>query len=259
MEENWRIWDKEKEYGDIFYMRSTGQRPEMESSKAAAKLVASIADKGDLILDVGCGAGHYLISLEAALQSPYSYLGVDATSHYIDLARKAFSQKDTRALRSKTDFMVGDIFNLPLEDKTADIVMCNNVLLHLPAVEKPLKELWRVTKKYLLVRALIGKTAFRIKQINSPESYSEDGEPANFHFFNIYSEDYIRTLVEGFQDVKDIKLTEDRDFNKQNLGHPSNYTSCTAPHDITTVVNGMQVNRYIIQPWQFLLIEKDRC
>jgi hypothetical protein len=134
--------------------------------------------------------------------------------------------------------------------------MCNNVLLHLPSIEKPLSELWRVTKRQLLIRALIGKVSFRVKQINSPEKYSPEGEPVNFHYFNIYSEDYMRSLIEGLSGVKDYKLFEDKDFNEGNLGDTSNYVGNAAPHDLTTIINGMQVNNYIIQPWQFLLIEK---
>ena len=256
MEENWRIWDNEKEYGDIFYKRASGAIAEMESSKAIAKHVQSLIRENDLILDVGCGAGHYLVSLDKNVKIPFSYYGIDATSYYIQLAKKAFQKKNnTNPIRKHTNFKAGDIYCLQLADKFADIVMCNNVLQHLPSIKKPIEELWRVTKKYLIIRTLSGKTSFRIKQINPPENYTEDGEPLNFHYFNIYSEQYIETIINNLANVKKFKLIIDNNFNPDNIGE-ANYKVGEKPYDLTTIVNGMQVNNYIIQPWQFLIIEK---
>jgi len=44
MKENWRIWDKDKEYGDLFFKRAIGELPEMESSKALATYRGSICN-----------------------------------------------------------------------------------------------------------------------------------------------------------------------------------------------------------------------
>jgi ubiquinone/menaquinone biosynthesis C-methylase UbiE len=256
MNENWRVWDEEKGYGDLFFDRATGKLTEMESSKAAAKVVSSIAKEHDVIMDVGCGAGHYLVSLDSHLQVPFSYIGLDATSYYIELARKAFLEGNTtNPLRINTSFEVADIYDLASKYNIADIVMCNNVLLHLPSINKPLQELWKATKKYLIVRTLIGKVSFRIKQINYPEEYNENGDPIHFHYFNIYSEEYIKKLIGNLASVSKYSLIQDTDYNPDNLVAPK---SANTPHDLTTVVNGMQVNNYIIQPWSFVLIEKKR-
>jgi len=257
MNENWRVWDEDKKYGELFYDRAVGKLSEMESSKAVAKHVAKLAKENHLILDVGCGGGHYLVSLDKTLKIPFSYHGIDATEYYIKLAKSAFDQDTNKnLLRKSFKFEVGDIFHLQVEDNYADVVMCNNVLLHLPSVEKPISELWRVTKKYLVIRALIGETSFRIKQINSPEEYTKEGEPVNFHFFNIYSQEYILKLINELNGVNNYKLIEDGDYNPCNIGS-SNYDKRDKPHDLTTIVNGMQVNNYIIQPWQVLIVEKN--
>ncbi|WP_455198542.1 class I SAM-dependent methyltransferase, partial [Kaarinaea lacus] len=148
--DDWRVWDEEKEYGEVLFKRATGESPEMESSKAAAKQLIEVVKDGDEILDVGCAAGHYLRSLKNALTVDFSYTGVDATAYYIELAKKAFKDDP------KADFKVGDIFNLPFEDNSKDVVMCNNVFLHLPSIKKPLSELCRVARRFVLVRSMVG-------------------------------------------------------------------------------------------------------
>lgn len=257
MNNNWKIWEKNEEYGKALYARAIEQDPEMESGKATAKIVNSILCKNDLILDVGCGAGHYLVSLDKTLNQPFSYYGVDATPYYIELARKAFlTGEKTNPLRIETNFEHGDIFNLPLEDNFADIVMCNNVFLHLPEIKNALNELWRVTKKYVIVRTLIGNHSFRIKDVLQPEEYSEDGEPANYYYSNIYSSEYMTSLVKRLTGVKEFKLIKDDNFDPDNIGSV-NYIGCSSkPRNMTTVIQGMQVNNYIIEPWCFLIVEK---
>ena len=252
---DWRIWEQEKEYGEILYKRAIGQLPEMESSKAVGNLVAQYAGKDCLILDVGCGAGHYLVSLDKILKVPFKYYGIDVTVNYITLANEAWTHNSINPLRSNTIFEVGDLFNLPLPDKFANITMCNNALLHLPSIEKPLQELYRVTKNTLIIRTLIGKASFRIKQINQPEKYSIDGEPINYHFFNIYSKDYFLSLLNDLSGINNINFIEDNMFDAEKITE-SKETYITDPHDASTVLNGMQVNNYIIQPWKFVVIEK---
>jgi len=257
MDNNWRIWEKNEEYGKALYARAIKQDPEMESSKAVAKIVDNILQKNDLILDVGCGAGHYLASLDKILSLPFSYYGIDATSYYIDLARQAFSvDQKSNSLRISTNFANGDIFNLPLKNNFADIVMCNNVFLHLPSIKKALNELWRVAKKYVIVRTLIGNTSFRIKHILQPESYSEDGEPISYYYFNIYSHEYIASLVKLLTNVKEFKITKDDDFDSVNIGVANFDGNASKPGNITTIIQGMQVNNYVIEPWHFLILEK---
>lgn len=254
---SWRVWDQEKDYGDKLYSRAIGEAPEMESSKATARVVAHHFNDNDLVLDVGCGAGHYLRSLDKLLSRPFSYHGVDATKYYVELASKAFSGKRSDlSLRRSEKFTVGDIFELPLPDHYADIVMSNNVLQHLPSIVRPINELWRVTKRCMIVRALVGKVSFRTKQVNEPEAYTPDGEPENFHYYNIYSEKYVASLIEKLPGVTSFTITPDNDFSAENFKRDTTYQQ-DKPHDLTTVINGMQINNYIIQPWAFVVVGKE--
>ena len=256
MKESWRIWDKDKDYGDLFFRRAIGELPEMESSKALAKKVNEIITENDRILDVGCGGGHYLRSLDKKIKSSFSYIGIDQTEYYIKRAKEAFSlELNKNSLRTKTEFKVGDIFNIPVEDNNSEVVICNNVFLHLPSIEKPLSELIRVSKKWIIIRTLIGTSSFRIKQVEQPEQYDVNGEPFNFHYYNIYSENYIRELLEKMGNEINYSFEDDLDYDPTVFGNSDNYIG-KRPDDLSTSINGIQLNVYILQPWKFLIIKK---
>lgn len=254
--DGWKVWNESKKYGDIFYKRATGELPEMESSKAAAKIITPLMKDGDTLIDIGCGGGHYLKSIVKKAETDFNYKGVDATPYYVEQGKNAWADKQGYEKLNSVSFQVGDIFNIPLEDATGDIVICNNVLLHLPSVEKPISELIRIAKKYILIRALVGRTSFRIKQVNSPEEYDENGEPLSFNFHNIYSEAYIRQIIGKCGSFKSVKIWEDNDFSADNINQTTDVYDAKNQHKVTTVINGMQINNYLIQPWSFILIEK---
>jgi ubiquinone/menaquinone biosynthesis C-methylase UbiE len=256
-EDKWKVWDDMPKYGDVFFERATGKMPEMESSKAIAKRMSKLAREKDSILDVGCGGGHYLVSLDREMKTHFSYTGIDATEYYIERAKQAFKTKQERTKRTATEFQVGDIFNIKQADSSFDIVLCANVLLHLPSVEVPLRELVRVTKKYLLLRTMVGIESFRIMHVLKPERYDDKGEPERFSYFNIYSESYLKEYIGSLTGVKSVIIEKDSDFNPENIG-AAEYIKAgkEVPVNVTRIVEGMQVNNYVIEPWCFILIEK---
>jgi len=253
--EAWKVWDNEQAYGDLFFKRAIGELPEMESSKALAKLIQPYLAENDKIGDIGCGGGHYLRSIDNQSSKKFHYVGVDRTTYYIQRAKEAFlSPKNKNDLRLTTSFLEGDIFNIPLNDNEVDVAICNNVLLHLPSIETPLAELIRITKRTVIIRALIGEHTLRIKQVHKPEEFDSDEEPLNFHFHNIYSKAYIEQLLMK-NGIKKFHFIEDKDFNLEAFNTSDNFVG-ERPDNLTVVINDMQVNTYIIQPWTFLIIEK---
>jgi len=72
MNDTWKIWDDRDEYGKSFYLRSIGEKGEMESSKATAKIVKSLIQDNNKVLDIGCGGGHYLVSLDKTIAKSIS-------------------------------------------------------------------------------------------------------------------------------------------------------------------------------------------
>lgn len=252
MTEKWRQgWLNEKEgerYGQVLFRRATGNLPEMESSKVAVMRLKAIAKPNDHVLDVGCGAGHYLKSLKRALPVKFQYTGVDATPRYIELARQAFSDADN------VRFEIGDVYQLPFEATSHDLVMSNNVLLHLPSIQKPLQELCRVARRYVLIRTLVGDRSFRIQEVHGPEEmYDEAGEPHAFNYFNIYSEAYLESLLAQIPRVQSWRISPDTDFDAIKITDAVK-TQQDAPN-VTKMIGNWQVNGYILLPWAFIEIE----
>ena len=162
-EEQWDFWENYKQYGDLFYKRATGELEEMESSKALCQVLARFYRKGMKVADIGCGGGHYLRSLRQRIDPEIDYTGIDATAYYIQCAQQAFPE-------IADHFHIGDIFDLSVEDGTFDIVINNNVLLHLPPPPtKAFAELIRISRKYVVIRTIFGERNYIIKEIRPQE------------------------------------------------------------------------------------------
>jgi len=79
---------------------------------------------GETVIDLGCGSGTVL----EYLPEDIDYLGVDISENYVRAARQRFSERGRFFLGS-----VGDFLNQDDQRKgTADVVLCNGLLHHLP-------------------------------------------------------------------------------------------------------------------------------
>lgn len=97
--------------------------------------------KVDSILDVGCGEGFTLNRLkEKGIGKNLE--GVEYLQTAIDLGKKMYPDIKIKK---------GTIYDLPYKDNSFDLVLCTEVLEHLDEPEKALKELVRVSKKYLVI------------------------------------------------------------------------------------------------------------
>lgn len=243
------------DYGQVMYQRAVGEAQEMESSKATAHVLDGILQHGDRLLDVGCGAGHYLRTLRRSFSFPFHYTGIDATQNYVDLAKKAFADD------GDSDFHVGDIERLPVDDQSYDVVTCCNVLLHLPRIAPAIAELWRCAKRTVVIRMLAGDMSFRIKQVREWEEghdnaiFDADGEPLRFHYFNIYSKRYVESLCKALPGVASCVITDDRDFDPAAFDEKQ-WPEKEKPQDLTRMLGGMQRNGYILQPWAFIRLDR---
>ena len=193
-----KVWTKK--YGTLMLKRAQGKLPEMESSKSVSKVITNVISDGDKILDVGCGLGHYYISLKKRVKKNFQYVGMDVIDDYMKRARIIFKDE------INVDFKKGDIFNIPFKNKSFDIVMCNNFLHNLPSIDKPIHELMRVSKKYVVIRTLIGDQSFRIQEVRNSKwdensvtlpskEFDTNGQPKEYNFFNIYSREYLESLI----------------------------------------------------------------
>lgn len=90
------------------------------------------------VLDVGCGIGNLVGGF---LKTGVDVEGVDVSEHAIN-----------RAPPEVRPFLkLGDILNLDYPDSKFDLVVCSDVLEHIPQVEcgKVIKDLYKITNRWL--------------------------------------------------------------------------------------------------------------
>lgn len=93
------------------------------------------------VLDVGCGEGFTLDRLQKE-RIGKSYEGLEYSEEAIGLGKELYPKLHIRQ---------GDIYQLPYENNSFDLVICTEVLEHLENPRKALKELVRVSNRFVLL------------------------------------------------------------------------------------------------------------
>ena len=244
--DTWRIWNRDHSVEQRTYKRATGELPEMECTKQLVELISDIYSPGMTVLDVGCAAGHYYNGLRR-IDSAIQYRGIDATSAYIEFARRHF--KDS----PYATFEIGDIFELPLEyDQAFEIVFCCNVLLHLPSVRVPLRNLIKASKKYCIVRTLLSEKTHLSRLLYS-DTFDDGGNPTDFVYQNTYSYDLIRKTIAAIGNYK-VDFIDDRfeprAINAEYVSHSDLQSAVTRAQD------NVQIAGSKVFEWKWILVSK---
>ena len=251
----WNNWDEEKHYGELLYKRATGESEEMNSSKAISKVIKEFYKPGMKILDVGCGAGHYLVSLRKLVDPNIDYTGVDPTAYYLELGEKAFGKT--------AKFIQGGVFDIPVKDNSYDIVMCNHVILHMPPenIQKAFNELVRASSRHSITRTVFGERNYIVREILDdndlrPEMAHEvqyedfDLTRHRFRYFNMYTKAFVSQMILAGNKVK-LEIRDDRDFGAFN-----NIEKAKTP-TATKTLGDMQVSGNLILDYKFIITHKD--
>ena len=118
----------------------------------------------DSILDVGCGEGFTLNRLkENGIGKRLE--GIEYLQAAIDLGKKTYP--DIKITK-------GNIYELPYKDNSFDLVLCTEVLEHLEKPGDALKELVRVSKKYLVI-SVPNEPFFMLAQLIRGKNWSRFG------------------------------------------------------------------------------------
>jgi SAM-dependent methyltransferase len=96
------------------------------------------------VLDVGCGEGRHCFA--AALDDDGEVVGVDLDPERLRTARSDHDDYVAAESDVPTTFLRGDALRLPFADDAFDLVVCSEVLEHLPDYESALEELARVCR-----------------------------------------------------------------------------------------------------------------
>ena len=98
--------------------------------------------KGDVVLDLGSGAGNDVFIARRIVGAEGKVIGVDMTEEMNERARKNAAKLGYQ----NVEFKSGEIENLPVENKSVDVVISNCVLNLVPNKEKAFAEIFRVLK-----------------------------------------------------------------------------------------------------------------
>ena len=161
-------------------------------------------------------------------------------------------------------FQIGDVYDLSFPANHFDVVMCNNVLYHLPSIVQPISELLRVTRRIVVIRTLIGERSFYIKEVLSnlrdpnsqvpPESEFDDhGEPVSFSYLNIYSRAYFESVIRNIESGATINIMEDTFFEPAAIEEDWGIRKFP---NATRILAGNQVNGHVMLPFHFVVIAK---
>jgi SAM-dependent methyltransferase len=95
------------------------------------------------LLDAGCGNGRFYRALaQAGLLERLRYRGIDLTEKLVEAAR---------TLHPEGVFEQGSIEELPYENDSFDIVVCQHIVRYLPSYEPALAELLRVARGFAVL------------------------------------------------------------------------------------------------------------
>ncbi|KPK99780.1 MAG: arsenite S-adenosylmethyltransferase [candidate division Zixibacteria bacterium SM23_73_3] len=154
--------------------------------------------EGEIVLDLGSGAGFDCFLAASRVGSKGKVIGVDMTPEMIE---KATDNAKKNGIEN-VEFRLGEIENLPMEDNSADVVI-SNCVINLSA-DKPrvFKEINRVLKPG--GRVAISDIAL-LKEL--PEKVRENVEAYVSCLAGALLVDEYKRLVES-SGLKDVKITE---------------------------------------------------
>ncbi len=162
-------------------------------------------NEGDVVLDLGSGAGFDCFLASKRVGEAGKVIGVDMTEEMIERANanaKKYNYKNV-------EFRLGDIENLPVEDNSIDIIISNCVVNLAPDKSRVFNEAYRVLKKggkvYLSDIVLLGELTD--EQKNNKELLSGCVAGA------LQKQDYLNIIKEAGFEVN--VLEEDKGISKR--------------------------------------------
>lgn len=143
---------------EIAYDMQTGsyseamKNPEISENKKLysneiSKTINNLIEKPLNILEAGVGEATTLHGVISSSNKGSQYFGFD-----LSWSRIAYARKWLQDINEKVTLCVGDLFNIPMQDNSIDIVYTSHSIEPNGGNEEPiLKELYRITREYLIL------------------------------------------------------------------------------------------------------------
>lgn len=101
-------------------------------------------EPGEVVVDLGCGAGLDVIIAAHEVGTSGRVIGVDLSANMIKKARQAVTEADLSGI--DIDLLVGDVENLDLSNAFVDVVISNAVICMVPHKDLAFSEAFRILK-----------------------------------------------------------------------------------------------------------------
>lgn len=154
--------------------------------------------EGEIVLDLGSGAGFDCFLAAARVGSSGKVIGVDMTPEMIDKARSNAEKSEY----DNIEFRLGEIEHLPTADNSVDAIISNCVINLSPAKDEVFAEAYRVLKPggRLMISDVVLLKELPVEIRSSVEAYIGCLSGA------ILKEEYLQTMkAAGFKDIEIIK------------------------------------------------------
>ena len=185
----------------------------MTAHRQAAQLLAPHVAAGDVLLDVGCGAGYFYHSLHER-DIPVEYYGIDSAPALLEIGRGILPRYGLAAER---------LIEARIEDLCADVdhVVCINVLSNIDNFHRPLERLLLAARKTVILRESMADFA--------KYAYVEDRFLDQGVHMKVYVNTYRREDVRNFIDAYGFDVTFEQDEYTQGspqlvIDHPHWWT-----------------------------------
>ena len=148
--------------------RAARQSPAASRRFGGRLTLSWMFDAGPATTSSACGARSRTIS------------AIPASTHGVDM----LNSRNRRSPATPGRILIAPIsYNLSFASASFDIVVCSNVLLCLPDIVKPLRELIRVARKTVLIRFLCHERTYLIRDVHPGDpDLDENGEPHAFNY-----------------------------------------------------------------------------
>ncbi len=192
----WEVWEDERLLRSL--ERHWDRWPVARNRRKLARRLAVISSRDPAartLLDFGCGTCAYypLVSRQGL-----EYKGADRTPLMLAHARVKFPQ---------LDIYEDDLLDPRTPDRSFDIVMCNDVLVHLPDPLPALRTLDRIARRWVLLKVCL--TTKRLpdwleRHSPPPPSFSCRTEyGAIRHFYNLAE---LHSLIESELSPRSVRI-----------------------------------------------------
>lgn len=156
--------------------------------------------KGDVVVDLGSGAGNDVFVARALVGNEGKVIGIDMTQEMIDMANR----NKKKLGFENVEFYLGEIESMPLENSSTDVVVSNCVLNLVPSKQKAFAEIYRILKPggHFCVSDIVIKGELPMNLKKSAEMYAGCVAGA------VQYDEYLKIISDsGFKNVE-VKKTK---------------------------------------------------